>query len=357
MDTDRTDLGGNAPLFPFPEGWYFVASRKSILKAGLIQKTWLGRNIVAWCGVEGTVCVAEAVCSHLGADLGPAAGGQVRDGCLVCPFHGFEYDVSGQCVATPFASPPKSAQLRVFETREVLGMVFGWWGIDGRPPQWRLPADPPIGSDWSALEFRTVRFPGHPQDIAENSVDLAHLRYVHGYDNVKQVGKTSVDGALLETCFDFRRTRSIAGIVKVVFDVAAVTRIFGLGYSYVEVRERSIGMDTRLWVLATPVDGRLVEIVLVGQVREMRRPRRPIVGLRFLPLSLRAPIMNKVVMYAQERDVMQDVVIWAGKQHESRPRLCRSDGEIGVYRRYCAQFYPDQRDSGQGRRDRRSGQK
>ena len=264
--------------------------------------------------------------------------------------------MSGRCAATPFASPPKSARLRVFETREVLGMVFAWWGIDGRPPLWSLPEDPPIGSDWSSLEFWAVRFRGHPQDIAENSVDLAHLRYVHGYDNVKQVRKTSVDGAVLETCFDFRRTRRIAGIVKVVFDVAAVTRIFGLGYSYVEVRERSIGMDTRLWVLATPVDGRLVEIVLVGQVREMRRPKRPIVGLRFLPLSLRAPIMNKVVMYAQQRDVMQDVVIWERKQHESRPRLCRSDGEIGLYRRYCAQFYPDQRDSGQGRRDRRSAQ-
>ncbi|MXY67193.1 MAG: Rieske 2Fe-2S domain-containing protein [Acidobacteriia bacterium] len=357
MDTDRTDPGGNAPLFAFPEGWYFVASRESILKAGLIQKTWLGQSIVAWCGAGGSVCVAEAVCPHLGADLGPVAGGRVRDGCLVCPFHGFEYDVSGQCVATPFASPPKSAKLTVFETREVLGMVFAWWGIDGRPPRWRLPADPPIGPDWSGLEFRTVQFPGHPQETAENSVDLAHLRYVHGYDNVKQVGQTSVDGAVLESCFEFSRTRRIAGIVNVVFDVSAVTRIFGLGYSYVEVRERSIGMDTRLWVLATPVDGRLVEMVLVGQVREIRRPRRSIVGLRFLPVSLRAPIMNKVIISAQERDVMQDVVIWARKRHESRPRLCRSDGDIGVYRRYCAQFYPDQKNLGQGRRDRRSAQK
>ena len=188
-------------------------------------------------------------------------------------------------------------------------------------------------------------------------MDLAHLRYVHGYDNVKQVGQTSVDGAVLESCFEFSRTRRIAGIVNVVFDVSAVTRIFGLGYSYVEVRERSIGMDTRLWVLATPVDGRLVEMVLVGQVREIRRPRRSIVGLRFLPVSLRAPIMNKVIISAQERDVMQDVVIWARKRHESRPRLCRSDGDIGVYRRYCAQFYPDQKNLGQGRRDRRSAQK
>ncbi len=346
MDTDRTDLGGSVPLFPFPEGWYFVASRKSILETGLIQKTWLGQEIVAWCGSDENVCVAQAVCPHLGADLAPAAGGRVRDGRLVCPFHGFEYDVSGQCVATPFAPPPRATTLRVFETRELLGMVFAWWGIDGRPPQWRLPADPPSGPDWSGLEFRTVRFPGHPQDIAENSVDLAHLRYVHGYDNVKQVGQTSVDGAVLETCFDFRRTRRIAGIVKVVFDVAAVTRIFGLGYSYVEVRERSIGMDTRLWVLTAPVDGRLVEIVLAGQAREMRRPKRPIVGLRFLPVSFRAPLMNKIIISAQERDVMQDVEIWARKQHKSRPRLCRSDGEIGVYRRYCEQFYPDQQTTG-----------
>ena len=148
MDTDRTDPGGNAPLFAFPEGWYFVASRESILKAGLIQKTWLGQSIVAWCGAGGSVCVAEAVCPHLGADLGPAAGGRVRDGCLVCPFHGFEYDVSGQCVATPFASPPKSAKLTVFETREVLGMVFAWWGIDGDCPQTRRLG--PIGAAWNS---------------------------------------------------------------------------------------------------------------------------------------------------------------------------------------------------------------
>ena len=356
MDTARSHLSGNVPLFPFPEGWYSVASRNSILKAGLIQKTWLGQNIVAWCGVEGTVCVAEAVCPHLGADLGPAGGGLVRDGCLVCPFHGFEYDVSGQCVDTPFAPPPKSTNLRVFETQEALGMVFAWWGIDGRPPQWRLPADPPCGSDWSELKFRTIRFPGHPQETTENSVDVTHMRYVHGYDNVKQVGRTSVNGAVLESRFEFRSTRRIAGIVNVTLDVAAVARVFGLGYSLVQVRERSIGMDSRLWVLATPVDGRLVEMVLVGQVREIRRPKRPFVGLGFLPVSLRAPIMNNFLVSGQERDVMQDVEIWARKQHRSRPRLCRSDGEIGVYRRYCAQFYPDQRDSGQERRDRRSAQ-
>ena len=324
----------------FPEGWYFVASRQAIQRARLIERIWMGQPIVAWCDGEERVCVAESVCPHLGAALGPAAGGTVRDGCLVCPFHGFEYDASGQCIATPFAAAPKSAKLKVFETREVLGMIFAWWGSGGRPPQWDLPADPPTGDDWTDLEFRTIRFPGHPQETTENSVDLAHLRYVHGYSTVSQVGRVTVDAAHLKSCFDFKRNRTIAGVFDVSFDVSATTHVFGLGYSFVAIHERSIGMDSRLWVLATPVDGTLVEVVLVGQVREMRRPRRPIVGLRFLPLGLRATIMNKIILSAQERDVLQDVVIWRSKRYKSHPLLCRSDGPIGMYRRYCQQFYP-----------------
>ncbi len=110
-------------LFPFPEGWYFVASRKAVLKDKLLQKTWMGENIVVWCDDDGRVCVAEAYCPHLGADLGPG-GGSICSGRLVCPFHGYEFDTTGQCVATPYADPPRTARLRVFETREVLDLVF-----------------------------------------------------------------------------------------------------------------------------------------------------------------------------------------------------------------------------------------
>ena len=338
--------GDRTALPPFPEGWYFVATRKAILKERLIQKTWLGANIVAWSDEAGRICVAEAVCPHLGADLSPAVGGEVRDGCLVCPFHGFEYDTAGQCVATPFAPAPKTAKLRVFETRAVLGMVFAWWGAGGRPPQWSLPEDPPSPAEWGELEYRTLRFPGHPQETTENSVDLAHLSYVHGYDSVSRVGSVLVDGAEFRRAFDFRRSRRIGGIAKIEFDVSAVVQVFGLGFSFVDIHERCIGVRSRLWVLATPVDGTLIELVLVGQLHEMRRPKRPIMGLRFLPLALRAKLMNKIMMAAQKRDVLQDVKIWSRKRYQSRPRLCGSDGEIGPFRRYCKQFYPDDLGSG-----------
>ena len=338
-------------LHPFPEGWYFVASRRSLLKDKLIQKTWMGKKIVAWCDEEGNICVAEAVCPHLGADLGPAAGGMVRDSRLVCPFHGFEFDVGGQCVATPFSPPPKAAGLRVFETRAVLDLVFAWWGNNGRPPQWDLPEDPPAGPEWSEMGYKTLCFPGHPQETTENAVDLAHLRYVHGYGNVSRVGPLSVEGAFIESSFNFKRTRKIAGVADLVFDVTAVTRVFGLGYSQVNIQEHTIAMNSRLWVLATPVDGRFIDLVLAGQVREIRRPKRAIVGLRFVPTNLRAGIMNRIMLAIQKQEVLQDVVIWGNKRYRARPRLCRSDGEIGRYRRYCQQFYPGHGGAGRDRHE------
>ena len=338
-------MNGNDGLrrFPFPEGWYFVASRRSIRKARLIQKTWMGEEIVAWCDEEGRICVAEATCPHLGSELGPAAGGRVRDGHLICPFHGFEYDAAGRCVATPFAPAPASAKLGVFQTREMLGLVFAWWGSGGRPPQWNLPEDPTAGAHWSELGFRTIRFRGHPQETTENAVDMAHLRYVHGYDNVRRDGPVSIDGPHLTSSFDFTRTTTIARMKKLTYDVSAVTHVFGLGYSFVEIHERSIGMDMRLWVLATPVDGTLIDMVLVGQLRELNKPKRLIVGMRFLPPRLRTRLMNEIMLSMQKRDIMQDVAIWSRKRYRSRPRLCRSDGEIGLYRRYCEQFYPDRK--------------
>ena len=190
-----------------------------------------------------------------------------------------------------------------------------------------------------------MRFPGHPQETTENSGDLAHLRYVHGYDSVNRIGKVAMDGPYLESRFDFRSIRRIAKFAKFAFDVSAITRVFGLGYSFVEIREHSIGMNWRLWVLATPIDGTLIDLSLVSQVGEIRNPRRRIAGLGFLPVRLRAPVMNKFIAAFQQGDVLQDVVIWSRKRYVNRPRLCRSDGEIMPFRGYCSQFYPEPRDS------------
>ena len=329
-------------LPPFPEGWYFVATRRSILRRKLIEKSWMGGEIVAWCDEGGRICVADAFCPHLGSHMGPSVGGVVRDGCLVCPFHGFEFDAAGRCVATPNAPAPRAAKLKVFPTREILGMVFAWWGSGGRTPQWELPDEPPSGRDWSRLRLTTpLRFRGHPQETTENGVDVEHLGYTHGFHDVKTTAALTTEGAHLKVTVDFKVARRIAGIIPVNVDTSAAIHVHGLGYSFAELDERRIGMESRLWVLATPVDGTFVEMTLASQTRELRRPRRFISGFGFLPTGLRHRLLNVLALQQEKRYVFQDVAIWERKRYRSPPRLCRADGPIGKYRLYCRQFYPE----------------
>lgn len=344
MESGRNRSVGAGLPSPFPEGWYFVATRRQVLKERLFRKTWMGEEVVVWADGSGSICVADAYCPHLGSNLGPAAGGRVCDGRLICPFHGYEYDATGQCVATPYAEAPRKARLAVFETREICGLVFAWWGLNGRGPQWSLPAEAPEQASWSNIEARTVRFPGHPQETTENSVDLAHFRYVHGYDSFSRSAPVFIDRHCLHSEFDFLSRRRVLKGIGLTLDLSAHTLVCGLGYSFVEIREKSIGLDMRLWVLATPVDGMLVDLTLACQVREIKGPRRWFAGLGFLPVRLRAPVMTKLMLVFQKQDVLQDVVIWSRKKYVARPRLCRSDGEVMPFRAFCAQFYADRQD-------------
>ena len=334
-------LRGIDELPPYPEGWYFVVHRKTLLEKRLIEKTWMGEDIIAWCDEQGRICVAGAYCPHLGSHLGPTAGGVVRDGCIVCPFHGFEFDATGQCVAVPHAPAPKAAKLEVYETAEILGMVFAWWGSGDLAPQWHLPEEPPTGTDWSSVCSTTLRFRGHPQETTENSVDLEHLDYTHGYHDVEPTAPLTIDGAYLKSCFDFKNLRTVAGVINIHSEISAVTHVHGLGFSFVEIHEKTVGMDARMWVLATPVGHMQLELTLATQVREIRRPGRFFAGLGFLPVPLRHRLMTRLFLSEESRFVQQDVVIWRRKQYRVPPRLSRADGPIGKYRLYCRQFYPE----------------
>jgi len=337
---ESTAQDDRLPTAPFPDGWYFVTGREALRKQTLIEKTWLGQEVVAWCDDEGTVCVADAYCPHLGSHLGPTTGGIVRDGCLVCPFHGFEYDVSGQCVATPSAPAPKNARLGLFETRVMNGMVFAWWSSAGQPPYFTLPDDTSDEDGWTPVGLRYFRLTTHPEYTTENSVDIAHLSHIHGYFDVHQIGAVTVDGAHLVSAFEFKRERSFLGR-KFRFEVSAVTHLYGMGYSFVDITEHTVPLRSRFWVLATPLDGTYMELVLASQVQEAGRVNRSIVGLGFLPKRMRARLMNHMMLERQVKDVDQDLPVWNRKIFRPRPVLSSADGKIMLFRRYCTQFYPE----------------
>ena len=53
-----------------------------------------GRDYAVWLRIDGQVAVLDNACAHVG---GPLVDGAIRDGCVICPWHGWAYDlVTGQ---------------------------------------------------------------------------------------------------------------------------------------------------------------------------------------------------------------------------------------------------------------------
>ncbi len=238
------------------------------------------------------------------------------------------------------APAPRNARLKLFETQLINGLVFAWWSSMGQPPYFRLPLDRRGEEGWTAVGLRSFRLTSHPEHTAENSVDLAHFSYIHGYFDVHQVGSVTVDGAHLRSAFDFKRERSVLG-GRLRFDVSVVTNLYGMGYSAVDITEHTIPFRSRFWVLATPLDGTYMDLALANQTQETDRVKRAIMGLGFLPKRTRARLMNYILLEGQVKDVEQDVPIWNRRIFRPRPVLNSEDGKIMLFRRYCSQFYPE----------------
>ncbi len=155
--------------------WLAVGWSSSVKAGELLPVRLLGRDVVLWRD-PGGIHAWEDLCIHRGAKL---SLGQVRDNCVVCPYHHWTYDASGRCVfipSHPDQPPPLKARANVFCAQEKYGIV--WVSLD--TPSHEVPSFPE-GEDAS---FRKVlagpyRFRAKGPRIIENFLDVAHLPFVH----------------------------------------------------------------------------------------------------------------------------------------------------------------------------------
>ncbi len=94
----------------------------------------LGENLVLFRDDKGRYGLIERACPHRGTDL---AYGRLENGGLRCAFHGWLFDVEGQCLETP-AEPEGSrmcANIRqkAYPVVEKSGILFAYMG-PGEPP-------------------------------------------------------------------------------------------------------------------------------------------------------------------------------------------------------------------------------
>jgi phenylpropionate dioxygenase-like ring-hydroxylating dioxygenase large terminal subunit len=162
----------------YSAGWSHEYSRSMPRKRRIV-----GYDIVFFRNLEGRIVALDAMCPHRGADL---SIGTVVNGNIQCPFHGWQFNGQGRCVAIPSQCPskkiPSKAAVKSYHVVESQGIIWIWPDAvlpeDARPPHY----------DWLeedyGLGMRRVRdipiFANAPfVSVVENAIDNTHPPFIH----------------------------------------------------------------------------------------------------------------------------------------------------------------------------------
>jgi phenylpropionate dioxygenase-like ring-hydroxylating dioxygenase large terminal subunit len=304
-------------LFPYPDGWYQVAYSSEVQPGDLRPLRYFGSEMLVYRGANGDAHVMDAYCPHLGAHIG--YGGRVEGDNLVCPFHEWRFDCRGKNVLIPYRDRVnRGARLRPWHVRETSGLILVWYGSDGAEPSWELPGVPEFEDEryrWYIPPEGRYTIASHPQEIFENSVDVAHFQYVHGVAGFGAIELVE-DGPMLRAdasvTFETRRG-PVEGSVQ--------SELWGLGIDI--VRPKPL-IQACGYLTLTPIDVGLLDA-----------------RYSFLLPHQDGEITNAGRKLTEEfhRQIQQDIKIWEHKAYYADPKLASGESAIMDFRRWADQFY------------------
>lgn len=326
-----------ATLTPFPRGWYFVARSMELPKGGVKPVSLMGRQLVVFRTDDGLAHVANAHCPHMGVHLGH--GGQVRKGCIRCPFHGWEFSGStGECERIPTGDlPPRKARLARWETHEIAGLIMVWFHEEDAAPTWRVSEFDDLNdraySDWADYEW-TLN--ARIQDISENDADVTHAVALHGFVDQPAGLDFRTDGA--ECHYRLRATIHtssfgvptwVPGIPK-SFSTNIHIRRSGLCLGWIRqstMLPGGISFNTQTLAASIPLDENRLRLVMRHRVASTG-----------IPLLTAVMLRRYAVLF--NRTLEEDIVIWENKIYRMSPAASKSDAPILQFRKWTRQFYP-----------------
>lgn len=160
----------------FRQFWYPVMPVKH-LETGPQSFELLGEPLVLWLDDQGNPAAARDRCCHRTAKL---SLGTVHNGCIRCPYHGWEFNPAGECVKVPQLEPdkaiPATYQVRAYGCQ----MRYGYVWVSLEDPI----ADIPTIAEADQSDYRLIHEFYEPWQTAglrvmENELDLAHPTFVH----------------------------------------------------------------------------------------------------------------------------------------------------------------------------------
>jgi phthalate 4,5-dioxygenase oxygenase subunit len=141
----------------------------------------LGEDLVAFRDTADQIALVEQHCPHRGASL---FFGRNEEGGLRCVFHGWKFDVRGNCVDMP-SEPPESnfkdkIHLKAYPGHDLGGLIWVYMG----PPE-LMPGLPEL--EWALIPQEHRYLSRRLQECnylqaMEGGIDSAHVSFLHRHD-------------------------------------------------------------------------------------------------------------------------------------------------------------------------------
>ena len=321
---------GEFPFRAFPTGWFQVAWSGEVERGDVRPLRYFGRDLVLYRTTAGEAVVLDAFCPHRGAHIG--YGGRVVGDDVLCPNHGWVFDARGRNVGRPGGEPALDhCGLNRWAVREWSGAIFVWHDAGGGPATWepvRLAAadDPhrfypayPEGIGMTQVAFG-------PHIVIENMADMAHVKYVHKWNDVPRLDEWREDGHHLRTVFSGSIPTPKGPVDLLLYNAA-----YGMGLitaSFNGFRQ------TEQLLCVTPVDEHATDV-------------RVSIWVERGPDSSDGPDnLARSIYAAQVSEILDPVsgadrTIWDHVRYIAHPPLAKEEARIvGRCRRWMRQFYP-----------------
>ncbi len=310
--------------FPHPFGWFMVAYADDLAAGEVTAVKYWSTDLVLWRDESGEFHLQDAFCPHLGAHLG--VGGKVKGAALECPFHGWEFDGTGACTNIPYSDRTnRKAQLRNYPVVVRNGMVFAWRHPDAIEPQWEIPVIEEVGDPaWTDYYRSSFTISTVPQEMAENGVDPAHFRYVHGTDEVAEVESYEQNGPF-STMLSKQSYVTPRGVTYGRIDV------YNYGPGMAKVFFSGI-VDAINVAATTPIDENTTQVRFSFTVR------------KFDDSAMTSTVADAFVKEINKQ-IVEDTPIWEHKIFLPVPALADTDGPILKFRKWYSQFYAEPLDA------------
>lgn len=171
--------------------WYVAGATEEVADAPL-ARTICGKQMVFFRGPDGQVSALDDFCPHRGA---PLSLGFVREGVLVCGYHGLATDCRGKVSDMPGQRVGGFPPIRHYPTIERYGFIWVWPGDADKADaaalhhlEWAESLDWVYGGGYYHIkcDYRLM---------IDNLMDLTHETYVHA----SSIGQKEIDEAPVKT--------------------------------------------------------------------------------------------------------------------------------------------------------------